>query len=192
MVEVERGGVVLLGALIAFLFTACILGDRVDESRIRPLAGDLADQNWGVYLGDAARSHASPLDQIDRQNVAHLEVAWTYDTGPVESGLSQIQCNPIVVDGVLFGTTPRSHPFALDAATGEELWRFDPTAHGSAAQGHNRGVVHWAGPEGGRILADPDQQPLRAVVRFAISSFAVGRSEWRPIDGSVDRTNRTR
>jgi len=112
---------------------------------------------WRHYLGDPGRSHYSPLSQIDRGNVDRLEVAWTYDTGPLEASLSQIQCNPIVVDGVLYGTTPRSHVFALDAATGRELWRFDPTAHGSAAQGHNRGVVHWDAPTGPRIMAASGQ-----------------------------------
>ena len=112
---------------------------------------------WRHYLGDPGRSHYSALAQIDRGNVGRLEVAWTYDTGPLESSLSQIQCNPIIVGGVLYGTTPRSHVFALDAATGVELWRFDPTAHGSAAQGHNRGVVYWEASSGPRIMAASGQ-----------------------------------
>ncbi|MEM9176659.1 MAG: PQQ-binding-like beta-propeller repeat protein, partial [Myxococcota bacterium] len=120
-------------------------------------AGARADWEWRVYLGDEGRSHYAPLDQISLENVHRLEPVWTYDTGPVEGSLSQIQCNPIVVDGVLYGTTPRAHPFALDAATGRLRWRFDPTAHGSAAQGHNRGLVHWAGPDGDRILAASGQ-----------------------------------
>ena len=115
------------------------------------------DWEWSVYLGDAGRTHFAPLDQISVENVDQLVPVWSYDTGATEGALSQIQCNPIVVDGFLYGTTPRSHPFALDAATGAERWRFDPTAHGSAAQGHNRGVVYWAGPDGGRVLAASGQ-----------------------------------
>ncbi len=145
-----RGLGVALGVVVLGL-TGCL---RVEPSETPESA---ADWEWREYLGDAGRSHASPLDQITLDNVHLLEPVWTYDTGPIEGSLSQIQCNPIVVGGVLYGTTPRSHPFALDAATGKELWRFDPTAHGSAAQGHNRGVVHWAGPDGGRILAASGQ-----------------------------------
>src|SRR5690606_27493578 len=141
-----------------------------------PATGRLADHDWHDYLGDVGRTHHSPLAQIDRRNVARLEVAWTYDTGPLESALSQIQTNPIVVDGLLYGTTSRSQVFALDAATGRERWRFDPMAHGSAAQGHNRGVVHWEGPEGGRILAacGQDLWALDAKTGLPIASFGQG------------------
>lgn len=134
--------------------------DRVPAADWAPAA----DWEWRHYLGDRARSHYAPLEQIDRDNVDRLELAWSYDTGPLEGTLSQIQCNPIVVDGLLYGTTSRAHVFALDAVTGRERWRFDPTEHGSAAQGHNRGVVHWEGPEPapggerrGRILAASGQ-----------------------------------
>jgi quinoprotein glucose dehydrogenase len=158
------------------LATACAWlrneGDAPNASR--------ANAEWRHYLGDPGRAHASPLKQIDRDNVSQLELAWAYDTGPPAGALSQIQCNPIVVDGVLYATTSRSHPFALDAATGRELWRFDPVAHGSASQGHNRGVVHWAGPDGGRILAASghDLWALDAKTGEPVASF--GR------DGRVD------
>lgn len=135
-----------------------------------------ADWDWSAYLGDRARSHYAPLDQIDRSNVEQLSVAWTYDAGPAEGALSQIQCNPIVIDGVLYATTSRSHPFALDAATGQERWRFDPVAHGSASQGHNRGVVYWDSGTGGRILAASghDLWQLDAATGSPVASFGDG------------------
>ncbi len=137
---------------------------------------DAVDGSWRDYLGDPGRSHASALRQIDRSNVAQLEPVWTYDTGPLSSALSQIQSNPLVIDGVLYGTTPSSHVFALDAATGRERWRFDPIANGSAAQGHNRGLVHWDAPEGGRILAacGQDLWALDAKTGLPIGSFGKG------------------
>lgn len=146
--------------------------------------GPNGDVDWAAYLGDPGRTHHSPLAQIDRTNVARLEPVWIYDTGPLESALSQIQSNPIVIDGVLFGTTPRSQVFALDAATGEERWRFDPIAHGSAAQGHNRGLVYWEGPagEGGRLLAacGQDLWALDAKTGRPIESFGrAGRTDLR-------------
>lgn len=134
------------------------------------------DWEWKHYLGDAGRSHYSPLAQIHRANVDQLEVAWTYDTGPLEATLSQIQCNPIIVDGTLYGTTPRAHVFAVDAATGVERWRFDPTAYGSASQGHNRGVVHWDGPDGPRIMAASGQDlwAIDARTGRPVESFGKG------------------
>jgi quinoprotein glucose dehydrogenase len=138
---------------VSGLLAACAVSDRNEAG---PTASPV-DHEWRDYLGDAMRSHYSPLAQIDRSNVDSLEIAWTYEAGPLEGSLTQIQCNPIVVKGVLYATNSRAHPFALDAATGRELWRFDPTQHGSAAQGHNRGVVYWEGPDGGRILSASGQ-----------------------------------
>lgn len=58
--------------------------------------------DWPGYLGGDDRNHYSALDQINRANVAQLEVAWTYNTGDAEKdGRSQIQCNPLIIDGVL-------------------------------------------------------------------------------------------
>ncbi|MBK7948517.1 MAG: PQQ-binding-like beta-propeller repeat protein [Deltaproteobacteria bacterium] len=156
---------------------------------ISPEAADAAsgDWEWRDYLGDVGRSHHSPLAQIDRTNVAQLEVAWRYDTGATAGALSQIQTNPIVVDGLLYGTTGSAQVFALEAATGKERWRFDPLANGSASQGHNRGVVFWDGPEGeaaagGRILAacGQDLWALDAKTGRPIESFGKsGRTDLR-------------
>ena len=83
-----------------------------------------ANRDWPAYLGDKARTHFSPLDQINPRNIDRLEVAWTYHAGDARvDNLSQIQCNPLVIDGVLYGTTPQLKLVALQAATGRELWR---------------------------------------------------------------------
>lgn len=102
--------------------------------------------DWAAYLGDPASSQYSPLAQVDRGNVHRLEQAWIYRSGDAHpSGRSQIQCNPLVIGGVLYGTTPTLKLFALDAATGEERWRFDPFAgsFGGFGMNVNRGLVHW-------------------------------------------------
>ena len=65
-----------------------------------------AQQDWKVYGGNSAGTRYSSLKQINRSNAAKLQVAWTYDTGDAFSG-SEMQCNPIMVDGVLFATTPK-------------------------------------------------------------------------------------
>ena len=108
--------------------------------------------NWSHYGGDPGRTHFSPLTQITAANVADLQPLWTYASGGADTAAnSQIQCNPIVVDGLLYGTTPQLHLFAVDAVTGEEAWRFDPRDAALDAKGsvykhvmtNNRGVTHW-------------------------------------------------
>ena len=80
--------------------------------------------DWPVYGGGTDNTHYSKLDQITPANVSRLQVAWTYETHDEFAG-SEMQANPIVVDGVLYATTPKLRVFALDAATGRELWSFD-------------------------------------------------------------------
>ncbi len=116
-------------------------------------AGWGADQSWPVYLGDHGNTHFSTLKQINRRNVSRLEVAWVYHCGDAQTDRTQIQCNPLVVDGVIYATSPRLKALALDAATGRERWRFDPFAGESeVAGGVNRGVVYWADGDDRRIL----------------------------------------
>jgi quinoprotein glucose dehydrogenase len=150
--------------------------DPSPERSPESASDSLRDWEWRHYLGSPGRSHASPLAQIDRDNVSRLEVAWRYDSGAPESAFSEIQCNPIVVDGVLFATSARAHVFALDAATGRPLWRFDPFEHGSDALARVRGVVHWGGPEGDRIFsaAGRDVWALDAETGRPIESFGAG------------------
>ena len=85
---------------------------------------DLApkDFDWPVYLGGKERNLFSPLQQINRQNVSKLEVAWTYETG--EKG--EYQANNLVVNGILYTPSQTRKVIALDAATGKELWKWDP------------------------------------------------------------------
>ena len=99
-----------------------------------------ADVEWPAH-GGVDNIRYSPLTQIDKSNVARLTVAWTYDSGDAFKG-SEMQSNPIVVGGVLYATTPTLKVVAVDAATGRELWKFDPS--GGAAPGarfRHRGVV---------------------------------------------------
>jgi quinoprotein glucose dehydrogenase len=114
-----------------------------------------AGRDWPVYLGDKAGTHFSALKQIHTRNVHRLEVAWIYQARDARpDNRSQIQCNPLVIDGVLYGTSPQLKLFALDAGNGLERWRFDPfegSGEGSAV-GVNRGVVFWAGGADRRIL----------------------------------------
>ena len=113
-----------------------------------------ADSNWAAHLGDKASNHYSTLKQITPKNVAKLEVAWTYRSGGTDTNdRSQIQCNPPVIDRVLYGTSPDLQVFAIDATSGTELWRFNPSAvKGFSKGGVNRGLVYWAESRDRRIF----------------------------------------
>lgn len=104
-------------------------------------------REWPEYLGGPDRNHYSPLKEITPENVKNLVVAWEYHTR--DSG--QVQCNPIVVDGVLYAMTATVQPFALDAATGRELWRVRDST-GTTWYGTSRGVTYWRDGNDRRIL----------------------------------------
>lgn len=98
---------------------------------------------WSVYRGDAGNTAYSSLNSINKENVKDLTVAWTYHTGDADTASrSAIQCNPIVVDGIMYITSPKLKLIALEAATGKERWKFDPF-EGQQAKGVNRGVTYW-------------------------------------------------
>ncbi len=94
-------------------------------------------RTWHRSHGDNGGTRFSALAQINRANVTNLQVAWTYHA---RDGSNYIQCNPIVVDGVMFAPTPGKHLVAVNAATGQELWRFKPD--GKPAW---RGLIFWPG-----------------------------------------------
>ncbi|MDA7916855.1 PQQ-binding-like beta-propeller repeat protein, partial [bacterium] len=116
-------------------------------------------RDWSTVGGDAGITRYSSFDQINRSNVSQLEVAWTYESGDAQ-GRSTIQCNPIVVDGVLYATTPTLDLVALDAATGVEQWRYrdsvqfekGPDTNPGQYFGLNRGVAFWRDGDDRRIL----------------------------------------
>jgi quinoprotein glucose dehydrogenase len=95
-----------------------------------PPAADHAD--WYRSHGNAASTRYSPLDQINRSNVKGLKVAWRYRS---KDGAGNIQCNPVIVDGVMYAPTVGNHVVAIDGATGEELWRFKVPAGRPAHRG---------------------------------------------------------
>jgi quinoprotein glucose dehydrogenase len=109
------------------------------------------NEDWPAYLGGPEMNHYSSLDQINRSNVKRLELAWQYKT--LDSGL--FQCNPIIIKGVLYGISAAGNAFALNGATGEEKWRFNPDTIKRFLV--NRGVTYWEDGEDKRILFSYDQ-----------------------------------
>lgn len=112
-----------------------------------------ADKDWPVYLGGNSGNQYSPLEQINKSNVGNLKVAWEFSTGDADpDGKTQIQCNPIIIDGILYGSSPKLKVFALEAATGKKLWMFDPNAKVNFGMNVNRGVTYWTNGETERIF----------------------------------------
>ncbi len=97
-------------------------------------------RTWHRSHGDAGGTRFSALDQINRSNVKNLDVAWTYRA---KDASNNIQCNPIIVDGVLFAPTAGKHIVAVNAETGAEIWRFKPEGRPAF-----RGLVYWPGRGG--------------------------------------------
>ncbi len=120
-----------------------------------------------MYLGDAEMSHYSTLTQITKNNVDQLEVAWRYNTA--DSG--DFQCNPIIINGVLYGLSAASNVFALNATTGQEIWKFIPSETKHFLK--NRGVSYWQNENESRILCSYDEwlYALDANTGKPISSF---------------------
>ncbi len=107
-------------------------------------------RTWTSFLGDKSATQYSSLDQINVDNVHELEVAWTFSTGDlVEGERTEIQVNSLIIDGVLYGTSPLKKAFALQADTGELIWMFDPfEGQEPRSRGVNRGVAYWSDGEG--------------------------------------------
>jgi len=102
-------------------------------------------RDWPSYGGAPENNRYSPLAQINRANVAQLKVAWIFDTAE-EGGL---QTSPLILDGVLYGITPSQKVFALNAATGELLWKFDSGIKGTQP---DRGLAYWGDGRDRRLL----------------------------------------
>ncbi|HUR11551.1 MAG TPA: PQQ-binding-like beta-propeller repeat protein [Flavitalea sp.] len=111
---------------------------------------------WSAYAGSKDGIRYSSNDQINTDNVSRLQLAWTYSSNDKDTGnRSQNQCNPIMIDGILYGTSPRLKLFALDAATGELKWLFDPAEEDTASKKDpfaffkvSRGVMYWQNEDG--------------------------------------------
>jgi len=111
---------------------------------------------WPYHAGDQAGSHYSPLDRITSANVNQLAVVWEWKPG--EKALPQFgtrpgafQNTPLMIDGVLYVSTPYNQVAALDAGSGKELWRYDPKTYedGQPPNGTgyaHRGVAAWRDP----------------------------------------------
>ncbi len=111
--------------------------------------------DWPVYGHDPGGMRYSPLEDITRENVSQLKVAWTFHTGDIsdgsaDRGRSGFECTPILVDGTLYITTGFNRVIALDPQTGGQRWAYDPFVDLTSGYGDgliNRGVSTWVDPD---------------------------------------------
>ncbi len=147
---------------------------------------------WNTYAGSKDGLRYSSNDQINRDNVSKLKVAWTYCSGDKDTNNhSQIQCNPIMIRGILYGTTPRVKLFALNAATGKQQWIFDPASEDTSAIRNpsaffkvNRGVVFWE---------DENGNNQRIIYSVGSKTYAIDVTDGKPVrsfgqNGYIDLT----
>ncbi len=112
---------------------------------------DIPNEDWKEYNGNGDRNHYSALKQINKENVTQLKVAWTYHSGGADTAgnRTQMQCNPIIISGILYGVSAETQAFAVDAATGKELWKTNLSDNGGTT---SRGVTFWSAKEDKRIF----------------------------------------
>lgn len=150
-------------AVFTAIFSGC--------AQKQPYAAD----TWPAFNGDKTNSHFSTLKNIDTNNVKQLRVAWQYRSGDADTvGHSQIQTNPLMVNGMVYGVSPQLKLFALDAASGKEKWRFDPfLSDEKPGLSVNRGLSYWADGDNKRIFfgAGPYLYAVDAITGKVMSSF---------------------
>jgi quinoprotein glucose dehydrogenase len=113
------------------------------------------EAGWPAYANDAGGMRYSKAEQINRQNVGQLKLAWSYRTGALEAKTKLIEkaafeATPILVEAKLFLSTPYDHVIALDPKAGTKLWEFDPEVNleKSYSEVTSRGVSAWGDPQG--------------------------------------------
>lgn len=108
-----------VGVLFLFILSSC--------STSRQTSTNYAGENWREYAGDNTKSRYSSLIQINKLNVGQLQLAWTYRSGDLSDEVKTTnECNPQIINGVVYASTPTLKLVALNGSTGKEIWRFDP------------------------------------------------------------------
>src|SRR6201991_186793 len=137
--------------------------------------------DWPAYGGNKENNRYSDLRQINVDNVKDLGVAWIYSSNDStvshkRGGVHEIQCQPIVVKGVLYGVNATLKLFALEAGSGKQLWQSDPFQGKAARINQCRGVTYWEQGDDKRIfyVAGNDLFALNAVTGKPVEAFGTG------------------
>ena len=153
------------------------------------LASPAAMRNvdWPVYGGDGGAQKFSSLADIHRGNVAQLRLAWSWETGEEvnrDFGTSPgiFETTPLVLDGVMYLSTPYNQVVALDAVTGQQRWRFDPGAYREGQVPNGMGFVH----RGVALWRDDRGGHLRVLINSRHRLIELDAVTGKPVDGFGD------
>src|SRR3954464_15247841 len=128
-------------ALVLTIALAAAVANPATQTPARPM------QEWSSYAADPGATHYSPLADLDRESVKQLRPAWEWK--PAEDALAEhgtrpgmFENTPLMIDNVLYLSTPYNRVVALNAETGAELWAFDPKAYEDGQPPNGTGFVH--------------------------------------------------
>lgn len=153
------------------------------------------DGSWAYYGQDAGGNRYSALKQINDRNVAQLKPAWTFRTGELEQykntyalEKAAFECTPILIGRTLYVSTPSDRVIAVDAATGQQRWVYDPHVDLDQSEVSSRGVSYWKGGRvfigtiDGRLIAldTATGQPVREFGEEGTVEIGRGVSETSP------------
>lgn len=169
---VNMTALVTRGTIAAVASTLCVA----------PAAGQMVE--WRQVGADQGASKYSSVGDIDRSNVSELEIAWAWEPNELpnrefNTRPGSFEATPLMIDGVLYLSTMYTRVVALDAATGEQLWAFDPEAYRTGPRGagpggyKHRGVAVWGEGDDMRVFINSRDKlfSLRASDGSQIRSF---------------------
>ena len=160
--------------LVVALACALVSGALAQPSTSKPI-------EWPYYGGDQGAMKYSPIDQINRRNVSSLQTAWTWRTGEkarpdLNVGPGAFEVTPIMIEDVLYFSTPFNRVVALDAASGRELWAYDPKAYEDGPVSSGQGFVHRG------IAAWRDGDKLRIFLNSRYRLISLDAKTGLPVD----------
>ena len=132
---------IFLSLFVLLLIGLYLIYSHYNQKHNYKIAGENID--WPEYNGNGNRDHYSAIDQITKENVSHLKIAWQYASGGADTvgNKSQMQCNPVIVDGILYGVSASIQVFAIDASNGKELWKTHVADNNGTL---SRGITYFA------------------------------------------------
>ncbi|HTB25905.1 MAG TPA: pyrroloquinoline quinone-dependent dehydrogenase [Puia sp.] len=177
MIQLKHVHLLLLSIVLCSAFfnsTSC----RFSGAEIKKVTGHQTD--WPLYGGNKAGNRYSHLTQININNVNKLQVAWIYNSD-TSIGLrarmksSELECQPVEIDNILYAVSPTLKLFALHAESGKKIWEFDPFKNTVPRLTSCRGVVYWKNGEDKRILysAGSSLYAINALTGVPVESFGI-------------------
>ena len=142
--------------VIVLLFTVIIACTQPKKPQEQREGNFVANGQWANYGNDPGGMRYSPIKQINAANVKDLKLAWTYQSGELKTyegtnlaSKAALETTPLMIDGVLYFSTPTNRIIAIDAATGKERWVFDSKVNLKSGYSEvtSRGVSKWINPE---------------------------------------------